>query len=151
MTAERFSLDTDILVYAVDRTAGDKHARAVDLIYAAAAVDCILTVQCLAEFFHVVTRKRAMPAKAAAALVEDWRIQFPVVAADGPVLGAAMAQAAAGRLAFWDALLLETARAAGCRFLLSEDFQNGRNYRGVVVLNPLLEGPSPRLSRLLGA
>ena len=80
MMAERFSLDTDILVSAVDSKAGAKHARAVALLHGAAAADCVLTVQVLAEFFHAVTRG-GVPAKAAAALVEDWRIQFPVVAA----------------------------------------------------------------------
>jgi predicted nucleic acid-binding protein len=150
MTAERFSLDTNILVYAADRLAGDKHQRAVDLLYAAAALDCVLTVQCLAEFFRVVTRKNTLPVKTAVALIEDWRIQFPVAAADGAALSAAIEQVARGHLAFWDALLLETARTAGCQILLSEDFQQGRSYGGVVVLDPLRAPVPARLARLLG-
>jgi predicted nucleic acid-binding protein len=149
MTAERFSLDTNILVYAADKLAGDKHHRAVDLLFAAAALDCVLTVQCLAEFFHAVTRKAALPVRAAAALVEDWRIQFPVVAADGAALSAALDQVARRRLGFWDALLLETARAAGCKILLSEDFQHGRSYGGLLVLDPLRVPVPAQLARLL--
>ena len=151
MTAERFSIDTNLLVYAADSKAGAKHEHAVALLHAAAGADCVLTVQALAEFFHAVTRRAGMPVKAAAALVEDWRIQFPVVGAEGPQLSAALAQVTRHRLAFWDALLLETARAAGCRVLLSEDFQHGRSYGGVVVLDPLREPASARLQRLLGA
>ena len=59
MTAERFSVDTNILVYAADAKAGAKHERAVALLHAAAGADCVLTVQALAEFF---TSSRAAPA-----------------------------------------------------------------------------------------
>ena len=148
--AERFSIDTNILVYAADAGAEAKHERAVTLLHDAAAADCVLTVQALAEFFHAVTGKGGMPAKTAAALVEDWRIQFPVVSADGPQLAAALAQVTGHRLAFWDALLLETARAAGCRILLSEEFQHGRSYGGLVVLDPFQPAAAQRVQRLLG-
>jgi predicted nucleic acid-binding protein len=151
MTAERFSIDTNLLVYAADASAGVKHEQAVALLHAAVAADCILTVQALAEFFHAVTRRAGMPVKAAAALVEDWRVQFPIVGAEAAHLSAALAQVTRHHLAFWDALLLETARAAGCRVLLSEDFQHGRSYGGLVVLDPLREPSSARLQRLLGA
>jgi predicted nucleic acid-binding protein len=149
MMAERFSLDTDILVAAADSKAGAKHARAVALLHGAAAADCILTVQVLAEFFHAVTRA-GMPAKAAAALVADWRILFPVVAAEGPQLAAAIDQAARRRASFWDGLLLETLRAAGCRVLLSGAFPHGRSYGGLLVLDPFHAAASQRLQRLLG-
>jgi predicted nucleic acid-binding protein len=149
MMAERFSLDTDILVAAADSKAGAKHARAVALLHGAAAADCILTVQVLAEFFQAVTRA-GMPAKAAAALVAEWRIQFPVVAAEGPQLAAAIGQAARRRAAFWDELLLETLRAAGCRVLLSGTFKHGRSYGGLLVLDPFHAGAEQRLERLLG-
>ena len=149
MMAERFSLDTDILVLAADSKAGAKHARAVALLHGAAAADCVLTVQVLAEFFHAVTRG-GVPAKAAAALVAEWRIQFPVVAAEGPQLAAAIGQAARRRAAFWDELLLETLRSAGCRVLLSGVFPHGRSYGGLLVLDPFHAAASQRLERLLG-
>ena len=149
MTAERFSLDTNILVYAADRSAGAKHEGAIRLLHAAAACDCHLTLQALAEFYHAVTRRGGMPAEAAAAIVEDWMIKFPVVAAEAAQFTAALKQVAAHRLAFWDALLLETARAAGCSVLLSEDFQHGRSYGGLLVLDPFRHPAPARLQRLL--
>jgi len=45
--------------------------------------DCILPLQVLAEFFHVVTRKRHVLAVEATGIVNDWSILFPVVAAEG--------------------------------------------------------------------
>ena len=37
---------------------------------------------------------------------------------------------------FWDALVIYTARAAGCRFLYTEDLQHGRRFDGLEVVNP---------------
>ena len=57
MTVEgRFSLDTNILVYAVDRDAGERHDRSRTLLGRAARRDGVLTVQALAEFFHARTQ-----------------------------------------------------------------------------------------------
>ena len=44
MTAERFSVDTNILVYAADAKAGAKHERAVALLHAAATAVCVPTM-----------------------------------------------------------------------------------------------------------
>jgi predicted nucleic acid-binding protein len=44
-------------------------------------------------------------------------------------------------LNYWDALILAAAEAAGCRYLLSEDFQEGRRYGAVEVINPFRTGP----------
>jgi predicted nucleic acid-binding protein len=43
---------------------------------------------------------------------------------------------------YWDALILAAARRAGSRYLLSEDFQAGRRYEDVEVLNPFEHAPS---------
>lgn len=56
----RFSLDTNILVYAVDRDSSERHELARELIGRAAQRDCVLTVQALAEFFHATTRKNLL-------------------------------------------------------------------------------------------
>ena len=61
MADKRFTLDTNILVYAVDRDAGDRHGTAIDLVDKAAEQDCILTLQALSEFFYAVTVKERCP------------------------------------------------------------------------------------------
>lgn len=57
---DRFSFDTNILVYAVDRDAGERHGRSKVLLEKAARRDCVLTIQALAEFFHATTRKNLL-------------------------------------------------------------------------------------------
>jgi predicted nucleic acid-binding protein len=45
------------------------------------------------------------------------------------------------RLSFWDALIVAAARAASCRYLLTEDLQADQDLDGVVVVNPFLRDP----------
>jgi predicted nucleic acid-binding protein len=136
MSAKRFTLDTNLLVYAIDRDAGERHQQAIALVDRAVEQDCVLTVQVLAEFFHAVTRKGKMPLAEASEQVRDWQVLFPVVAADGQALIQAMSTVQCHNLPFWDALLWATAKAAGVRVLLSEDFQDGRELEGVRFCNP---------------
>jgi predicted nucleic acid-binding protein len=39
------------------------------------------------------------------------------------------------RIAYWDAAILEAARALGCELVLSEDLTDGQDYAGVRVEN----------------
>ncbi len=91
MSAERFTFDSNILVYAHDRDAGDCHRIALQLIAHAPERDCMLTLQALAEFFFVVARRAAMPVKDATAEIDDWRALFPVHAAEPATLTGAIA------------------------------------------------------------
>ena len=136
LRALRLTFDTNVLVYAVDLDAGDNYATALDLIARAARADCVLTLQSLSEFYHVSTRKALLDPVEAAAFVRDWHTVFSVRAADMRALDRAMDAVRDHAIGFWDALLWATARLAGCRLLLSEDFQDGRSLGGVLFLNP---------------
>ena len=147
----RFSLDTNILVYAVDRDAGERHERSRELIGRAARRDCVLTVQALGEFFHATTRKNLLEAARARAFVRDWLDVFPVTAADDTALVDAMEAVEEHRLSFWDAMLWATARRIGCSAILSEDMQDGRRLSGVAIINPFAADAADRLAALLEA
>ena len=82
MTVQRFSIDTNILLYSIDKDAGTRHEKAQELVDALADEDCVLTLQALAELFHAVTRKDKMSADEAAAMVHDWMELFPVTVAE---------------------------------------------------------------------
>lgn len=131
----RFSLDANILVYAADANAGARKEAATELIARAARCDCVLTLQSLAEFFSVVTRKRLAMAVEAASQVQRWATIFgPPVSADSAALTAAMQAASAKRFQFWDALLLATARGAGCVAMLTEDMHPGAELSGIQIV-----------------
>ena len=143
MTDRRFSIDANVLVYAVDRNGGEKHLRAAELMERAAGSDCVLTLQALAEFYYVTTRKRMVRADQAAAMVNDWLTVFPTTVADAAALLLAMERRSSdGDLGFWDAMLLGTAHLADCKIVLSEDMRDGARFLGVTVRNPFA---GPRL------
>jgi predicted nucleic acid-binding protein len=131
----RVTFDSNILVYAVDRQ-DPRHAFANDLIARAARGDCRQTLQSLAERFNVLTRKFRMPIAEAHGWVQSFQSLFPVASADESDLAAAIDAVEHHHLSFWDGMLWATARRAGCRLLLSEDFQDGRDLGGVLLVNP---------------
>ena len=141
----RISLDTNLLVYAVDTSAKDKHVRAGKLVELALKADCVLTLQALGEFYFAVTRKGKLPASEAKAQVEAWQDLFPVAAAKPSTLNRAIAASVSHQIGFWDALLWATARDAGVTLLLSEDFSGGQILDGVRIVNPLVEKDLPGL------
>jgi predicted nucleic acid-binding protein len=146
----RLTLDTNILVYAYDRSAGQRHEQAMELVERALEADCVLTVQALAELFHVLVRRKAVPTDTATAIVHGLRDAFPLVAADEGCLVDAMDAVVSHSWSFWDAMIWATAKHAGCRLLLSEDGQHERSLGGVTVVNPFAPERSPQLTAALG-
>jgi predicted nucleic acid-binding protein len=136
----RFTLDTNVLVYSVDRSAGVKHQLAAQILLQAPRLDCWLTLQSLSEFYSVATRKGIMPAAEAAAQIDDWLTFFHTLAVSAVAIRAALADAVAGRASYWDALLVATAAKAGCHLILTEDLQDVTTLSGVEVHNPFAAG-----------
>jgi predicted nucleic acid-binding protein len=132
----RLSINTNVLVYSIDKDAGTRHEQSRTLVDALADRDCVLTLQALAEFFRAVTRKNKMPGADAAAMVNDWMKLWPVAVADGRVLSQAIALKNDHGFGFWDAMLVQTARTAGVTRLLTEDMQDGRMVGRLRLENP---------------
>ncbi len=144
----RFTLDTNILVYAVDLDAGERHIAALDIVRRARGRDGVLTLQSLAELFRTLTglKLRVEPLKAAD-IVLQWRAVFPIVSADETSLTEAMEAVTHHGWSFWDAMIWATAKRNGCRLLISENGQSGRTLGGVTIVNPF----APESASMLGA
>ena len=154
--SERFTLDTNLLVYAIDSAAGIRHQLSCEIIQYAVRLDCWLTLQAVSEFYAAVSRKRIVPPADAAAQAIDWLELFPCAAASNSAVRTALADAAAGRASYWDALLLATAGEAGCVAVLTEDLAGGAELGGIRIHNPFaaaggLTGPACRLLGLQSA
>lgn len=136
MTAMRF-LDTNVLLYALSRDPGEqiKAKRARQLLDER---DLSLSVQVLQEFYVQATRATKadrIEHDQAVTLIESW-MRFPVQEMTVPVMQAALGACRKYQLSYWDAAILESARALGCREILSEDFSTGRDFAGVRIVNP---------------
>lgn len=142
MTADidRQFVDTNVLVYAYDKSAGDKRTIAQGLLRRLwqDRSGC-LSVQVLQEFFTVVTRKIPQPLSGPDALevVHDlvaWTIHAP----DGGDVESAIRLHQALHLSFWDSMVIHSALQLKCSMLWSEDLQDGQRVEGLQVRNPFL-------------
>jgi len=136
MNGRRLTLDTNILFYAMDREAGERHKLAMKIVDRAIVSDSVLTLQSLCEFYAAVTGKGKMPALEAEAQIKDWMDLFPIVSAKSKSLIRAIKAVNQHTLSFWDAMLWAVARDAGVTLILSEDFQHDRVIDGIQFCNP---------------
>lgn len=145
----RVALDTNLLVYAQGLNGDSMRKASLDLIRALPSDSVVLPAQAISELFQVLVRKaRRTPAESRAAII-SWCNFFPIVETSQPVLLGAAELAVARRLSFWDGLVLASATEAGCRMLLSEDFQHGFVWNTVTVVNPFATPKHPLLESLL--
>ena len=136
MTGSAF-FDTNVFVYAEDHGEPEKRAIALRLLADhIVSDDIVLSAQVLNEFYVNVRRlKRPLDAAQALDALEQLAA-FPVVPVTADLVVAAAAASERYQVSHWDALILETARAAGCSVVLSEDFNDGQDYGGIRVENP---------------
>ena len=139
--SDRFFLDTNLLIYAID--ASDPGKQAVSVKWLAAAHETgngLLSYQVVQEWFNVVLRKAATPLGPNEAtaiyrtLIEPlWRIQ-----SSRELLDTALDIHRRESFSWWDSLIVSAAIQGGCTRLLSEDLQDGREIRGIRIENPFL-------------
>ena len=136
MNGDRAFVDTNVLIYAVDTNNPSKQTRA-RLLLTEIAESMVISTQVLLEFYVTATRKLATPMSEEDA---GRRVQelsgTDVVDVTVPLVRAALALSREHRLSMWDALIVESARARGCRRLFTEDLQHGREFGIVRVENP---------------
>jgi predicted nucleic acid-binding protein len=149
MAADRFSIDAGILFYAVDRSAGEKHRIASQLVTKALDGDCVLSLQAVTEFFTAVTRKGKTPLSDVAQIVRDWISIFPVISPTAAHLDAALALVTAGRAELAQATQIACLEAHECHFLLSEDFGGKARMGHVEIVNPFVHSLPKSLTFLL--
>ena len=135
MSARSF-FDTNVLVYADDKAAPAKQRRALDLIAEhRRAGTGVVSLQVLQEYFVTVTRKLHVDAGIARRKVE-LLAEFDVAAPEVADILAAIDLHRLHGFSFWDALVLQSAKQAGCSVLFSEDLQDARELGGLLVVNP---------------
>lgn len=136
---DRSFVDTNVWVYAVDRSDVAKQSRAHAVLQPTRDTDLVISAQVLGEFFSVVTRKfaRHVPIAEARAMVVQMS-RLPVVPIDARLVDAAIAVSQEWQLSYWDGLIIAAAESSGCGRVLSEDMTHGAVYGAVQVENPFL-------------
>jgi predicted nucleic acid-binding protein len=142
--SDRAFVDTNILVYAHDRSAGIKHEGARALIERLWNTGGgVLSTQVLQELCAILRRKvaRPWPEEKMQGLIEDYLSWEVVVNTPASVLEALTIETR-HQVSFWDALILQAAGSSGATILYSEDFSDGQTYGTVRVVNPFAEKTS---------
>lgn len=138
---ERFFVDTNILLYSVDPAdpAKQQAARRWLAVLWEQTAGC-LSWQVLNEFYVNAVRKLRTPSPRARSIVELFALWQPIDTSLG-LIQRAWHWMDRAELAYWDALIVAAAERGGCAWLLSEDFQAGRKFGSVMVVNPLRTRP----------
>jgi predicted nucleic acid-binding protein len=135
-------VDTNVLVYRVDGRFPEKQRRATEVLRRGIAEDGIrVPHQAVVEFFAVVTRplqdgKRLLSVQEAILETEGILGQFAILYPDDEVVRTALRGMAAYQMSWFDAHLWAFAECFGLPEILSEDFQEGRMYGRVRIVNP---------------
>ncbi len=136
-------VDTNIVLYAYDHQAEDKHRIARDLLQRLAAEDrLIFSAQVLNELAAVLLRRGRVTGGNGPEIQQIQEIVDEVAALGRVIPVSALLTHKALRaveehtLSFWDALLWAAAEVHAVGTLYSEDFQHGRTLAGVTFVNP---------------
>ena len=135
-------VDTNVLLYAQDpRDPPKQSAAAAWLTWCWQARAGRLSTQVLHELYANLRRVApGLPVKEARALVSSYRRWQPL-AADEATVDRAWAMQDETAYSYWDCLMLAAAQEQGCRYLLTEDLQHGRQVASLTIINPFLSTP----------
>ena len=138
MSGDKTFLDTNIVIYAYDASAGLKHEIARQIMTELwTSGNGILSTQVLQEFYVNVTRKIPKPLDLdlAGQIVADL-LKWDVVVNGGDSILDAIDIQKRHNFSFWDAMIISSAVTGGAATLLSEDLTDGQIIGGVAIRNP---------------
>ncbi len=138
---DKIFLDTNIIVYAHDRSSGDKHADAREIMdYLWENRKGVISVQVLQEFFVCVTKNIFKPLLIKNARdILDYLSTWDVVANDKHITLKAIDIQERYQFSFWDSLIIQAAIQGQARIVLSEDLPGGQVVKDLKILNPFTE------------
>ena len=132
--------DTNILVYAVDGQDARKQKIALELLSHSMDVnhDGAISVQVLSEFANILLGKFALPPERTETFVS---LFYPLLRSEvtADMVRSAMFIKREYGIQFYDALIVAAAEKLGCHEIVSEDFNPGQIYHGMVAINPFVQ------------
>ena len=132
--------DTNVLVYAFDKSEPEKGTTAKQLICDFGGDgNLVLSTQVLQEFYVAVTKvgKLMLTKEEAEDVVNDFA-EFPLVQMDRVIISRAMKRHQSKNFSFWDSLIVEAALQPKCSQLLTEDMQDGLLIDSLTLRNPFV-------------
>jgi predicted nucleic acid-binding protein len=136
--SDRIFVDTNILVYAHDLSAGDRHAKASAIIESLWETETgVTSTQVLEEFYVTLTRKirNALKPNEAREIIRNY-IAWPVQINDPETTIRASEIEEKNILSFWDAMIVAAALRLQAQKIITEDLNHGQIIEGILIENP---------------
>jgi predicted nucleic acid-binding protein len=134
--ATRSFIDTNVLVYAEASDEPQKQRAALALLKSLYDENLgVLSTQVLQEYCNVALKKLKLPAQYVRAQLDLYE-QFEVVQVTPQIIRAGLDLHQTRSVAFFDAIVLASAHAAGCNVIWTEDMNAGEIVNGVCISNP---------------
>jgi predicted nucleic acid-binding protein len=135
----KFFLDTNILVYTVDKKDEEKTDIARTIIKQI-TIDHfpVISTQVLQEFYNAATSKLKLDKILIKNIVHGYN-NMEIVLIDLSIIEQAIDISVIFQLSFWDSLIVAAAEKANCEYLITEDLNNNQKIRGIRIINPFKE------------
>lgn len=138
---DKIFLDTNVIVYAHDRSSGKKHTIAMEIMeYLWERKKGVISVQVMQEFYVCVTTKilKPLPLKVARKILE-YLLNWDVIINDEYITIKAINLQEKYRFSFWDSLIVQSAIQSQAYTLFSEDLSDGQIIKNVKIVNPFVQ------------
>jgi predicted nucleic acid-binding protein len=139
---DKIFVDTNVLVYAYDRSEPQKQKQALEVLDRLAVSRAgTISTQVLAEFFVAVTRKIETPLSVPEAhvRVKNYLQAWTVLDMTGMIVLEAVRGVREHQFNFWDAQIWAAARLNQIPIVFSENFNVGAVTEGIHFVNPFVE------------
>jgi len=137
--AETMLVDSNVLVYAYDRSDAKKHAAAEQLLKRLwVERSAVVSMQNLAEFYHIITAKieKPLPPETAKQIVTDLIAGFEVLRYSEKTIVSAIGNQAIYGAPFWDALIVATMEENSVGAIVTENEKDFAKAKWLKVINP---------------
>ena len=134
----RFSIDSNILIYAEGAVDTRRRDIAVSMIFGIGLERIVLPMQAAGETLRWMIRKGGLSKTDASRRVLWWMEMCMPAAVSVEAFRSALKLSAEHEFQIWDAVILAASAEAGVEFLLSEDMQHGFRWSGVTIINPFI-------------
>lgn len=129
-------LDTNILVYTVDRNDKKKLSQARKLLENVIANDKpVISTQVLQEFYSATTTKLKLNKIIAKNIIHNFR-NMEIVQVDLGIIEQGIDISLLFQISFWDSLIIAAAEHANCEMIYTEDLNDTQTIRGIKIVNP---------------
>ena len=139
-TVSKIFIDTNLIVYTLDKSNVDKQERARNIIRKIVNVhQPVISTQVIKEFYVVAINKMKADPIIVKNILHNFR-NMEIVTNDLELIEQAIDISVISQISFWDSLIIAAAEKANCEYIFSEDLNPGQTYRGVLVVILLKRG-----------